>query len=616
MSSKHVDTRPKQPAKAPFSSFTPDEHLNWAVKWNTGKEHVTFPKFVIQFKFYDRTDAHRAYCSLLDSGKVKQQRLKNIRMEYEQFKKNKDDLFWSRRLNDKSTTIVVNNASVIVQEAGLKQVNSIIQRHFDRHEPNNTKADGQNRRRVTTTEISEDDMENHLFHGTEENEEGDDDEVALVNFKARTSGASLPGTASLAQNYRQGAERFHTVVLEGTGNSSNSDGDEPADTMNAPSHDQDNDSAGCSEESVTVEAAEPEHSVVEVEEPILGDTERKALLSVVEKASHRVCEWIVDGTCVACRFQEFQRACIESLVNNEIKKTEVADAMAIIGVFAPSMSTRRMGKAFSKKLLCALAKSTVELPKVAFDDSAMMKAVQLYIKGDKDNAADVLYSLPKKDPGVPAAKDLCTFESNPIRNLNSNGNAHKSSATPKPIDSISESTFVTKYIAPIIQAFVDNDITTSDFPNTESTTQKRQGLKADQPDIRAMVFEKEVCWGEVTGPVQETNAAKNQWDRYRLAHFGKAFLDEGHAMAPLIQVIYSQASYFRLSAKIRGLILLEEVGTFVIPTTTATIPSLFATIPTLLVAKADIQRISDGDLHGLKRSWGYKDLKNAKTRLM
>ncbi|KAF9899723.1 hypothetical protein BX616_002870 [Lobosporangium transversale] len=74
---------------------------------------------------------------------------------------------------------------------------------------------------------------------------------------------------------------------------------------------------------------------------------------------------------------------------------------------------------------------------------------------------------------------------------------------------------------------------------------------------------------------------------YRLARFGKAFLDERH----LIQVIYSNASYFRLSVKTRDLMLLEEIGTFVVPTTTATIPSLFATDPTLLVAKAVLSAV-------------------------
>ena len=122
-------------------------------------------------------------------------------------------------------------------------------------------------------------------------------------------------------------------------------------------------------------------------------------------------------------------------------------------------------------------------------------------------------------------------------------------------------------------------------PNTESTTQKSQGLKPDRPDIRAVAYGKEVCWGEVTGPSQETFDAKNQWDTYRLARFGKSFLDAGNNVAPLLQIVYSNASYLRLSPKTRGIFLLEEVGTFIIPTTITMIPSLFATIPTLLVAR-------------------------------
>lgn len=103
--------------------------------------------------------------------------------------------------------------------------------------------------------------------------------------------------------------------------------------------------------------------------------------------------------------------------------------------------------------------------------------------------------------------------------------------------------------------------------------------------MRAIAFEKEVCWGEVTGPAQETNEAKNMWDMYRLVRFGKAFLDAGNDTAPLFQVIYSNASYMRLTTRTRGIFLLEEIGVFVVPTTIAMIPSLFATLPTLLAAK-------------------------------
>ncbi|KAF9410503.1 hypothetical protein BGZ76_005512 [Entomortierella beljakovae] len=188
---------------------------------------------------------------------------------------------------------------------------------------------------------------------------------------------------------------------------------------------------------------------------------------------------------------------------------------------------------FSKELLCTLAKSTAKLPKVDLDNSSMMKAVWLYIKGDMDSAVNALYSLPKKD-----CKNRLMLETL-LEYLPS-----------KPDVSISESTFVTKYIALIIQVFMDSINTTSEFQNSESMTQKRQGLRADRPDIRAMAFEKEVLWGEVTSLEQATNTAKNQWDTYHLVCFGKAFLDKGHAIAPLIQVIYTNASYFRLSMKL------------------------------------------------------------------
>ncbi|KAG0026425.1 hypothetical protein BGZ83_005425, partial [Gryganskiella cystojenkinii] len=51
--------------------------------------------------------------------------------------------------------------------------------------------------------------------------------------------------------------RFSTAVLEDIDNSSNSDGDEPADAVNVHSHDQaDNDGAGWSEETATVSEEE------------------------------------------------------------------------------------------------------------------------------------------------------------------------------------------------------------------------------------------------------------------------------------------------------------------------------------------------------------------------
>jgi hypothetical protein len=44
--------------------------------------------------------------------------------------------------------------------------------------------------------------------------------------------------------------------------------------------------------------------------------------------------------------------------------------------------------------------------------------------------------------------------------------------------------------------------------------QKQQKLKPDRPDILIKVREKEVLFGEITGPSQETADLKNKWDLY------------------------------------------------------------------------------------------------------
>ncbi|KAI1302547.1 hypothetical protein EDD11_005593 [Mortierella claussenii] len=161
MSSHQVQTGPQQPIEA-LSSGTPEEHRNWTLNRKAGKEHVTFPAFVTRFKFYNRTDAHHAYNNLLNCGRMNKQRKRRIRLKYEHFEKNLDDLFWSRRLKDKSTEIVVHDVSVKVQEAGLKQVDLNIQRYLNTFGSKKPKTDGRYRDGATATEVSEDDMESMI----------------------------------------------------------------------------------------------------------------------------------------------------------------------------------------------------------------------------------------------------------------------------------------------------------------------------------------------------------------------------------------------------------------------------------------------------------------------
>ncbi|KAF9996441.1 hypothetical protein BGZ80_007243, partial [Entomortierella chlamydospora] len=106
----------------------------------------------------------------------------------------------------------------------------------------------------------------------------------------------------------------------------------------------------------------------------------------------------------------------------------------------------------------------------------------------------------------------------------------------------SEETLVANIVAPILRTFlnhVDDDIFTH-FPNTESNTQRKQGLKADKPDFKVVIGDKEASFGEVTGRTQRSNKAKNGWDIYRLVRFGKSVLDEGAPMVPLVQIIYDE----------------------------------------------------------------------------
>ncbi|KAG0346143.1 hypothetical protein BG004_002346 [Podila humilis] len=311
-------------------------------------------------------------------------------------------------------------------------------------------------------------------------------------------------------------------------------------------------------ESTNVEPTSDEPSAISNESEELLEREREDLLQNVDESDHPSCEWKIDGSCAACRFVDYRRACIHALIIHKIKKTDVADIMAIIGVFAPHMPTSRMQEFFSAEQLQAISGPGLELPDINVDDEKVMKAVRLYLKRKGDEAEIPLVGGNKK-----------------MR------------------------------------------IMLETLPNTSSTTQTQQNMKADRPDIRAMAMDQEIMWGEVTGPIQSRCSAKNLWDTYKLARYGKAFIIAGNDSAPLIQVIDDQGSYMRLYLKTRGMMILEEVGTFVIPTRKEMVPALVATLPTLELLKEHVKKLSDGrKVHQLKRSWGQRDERISKKRLL
>ncbi|KAG0282389.1 hypothetical protein BGZ96_000533 [Linnemannia gamsii] len=118
-------------------------------------------------------------------------------------------------------------------------------------------------------------------------------------------------------------------------------------------------------------------------------------------------------------------------------------------------------------------------------------------------------------------------------------------------------------------------------PNTNSNTQKEQGNKPDRPDFKVMIGEKEVSFGEVTGPTQRNDKKKNGWDPYRLSRFGTAVLNEGAPVVPLIQVVADVGTVYRHFVKARGIMVLAEVGVFSVPTATIHVGALLASLPTL-----------------------------------
>ncbi|KAF9578962.1 hypothetical protein BGW38_004983, partial [Lunasporangiospora selenospora] len=261
----------------------------------------------------------------------------------------------------------------------------------------------------------------------------------------------------------------------------------------------------------------------------VNENEKADLLANLEQACHNECEWKVNGCCVACLFQNYQKICVQALVENQIKKSEIADIMAITGIFAPFLPTERMIKSIKRSILEELI-DEVTCPEPFLDDAAVVRAVRLWISNKREEASEVLRGLDRKL----RIMFETLLEQVPM----------------KEDRSVSEETFVVNYVAPILHGVLRTDSRFSlHFPNTASEVQKHQGLKPDRPDIVVKVRGREVLYGEVTGLFQGNADWKNKWDLFRLARFGKAFLDEGNDVAPLLQIVYSNGTFLRLTVK-------------------------------------------------------------------
>ncbi|KAF9979605.1 hypothetical protein BGZ75_009456 [Mortierella antarctica] len=331
---------------------------------------------------------------------------------------------------------------------------------------------------------------------------------------------------------------------------------------------------------------------------LIDEGEREILLSQIESIGHE-CERQGDEDCLTCLFKSYQRLCAASLHQNEVQVTDIADVVSLLGVLVPFKPTERMKSIFQEKTLDDLRRSDEEWPDVGFNETLVTSAVRHCLRGQKSRVSQLLRPLEENHRRIKLLLET-RLEYLPLEE----------------VKDLSEMDFTVKHVGPVMEAFVDSKRASCRFPNKDCETQKRLNITPDRPDLSVMVGKTEVAFGEITGPAKETNTWKNNWDFYKTVRYGKAFLDTGHKMAPLFQIIYTKGTYMRLKEATRGMFVLEEVGAFTIPVTVEMITSFMTHIQTLMIAQADIENIAAGPFNQLKRPWGYKDLDKNKRLLV
>ncbi|KAF8950011.1 hypothetical protein BGZ46_004806 [Entomortierella lignicola] len=580
-------------------------HIEWALQ-EVETEHVTIRAFADKFNYTDRLTAEMAYLNIINCTEIPQARRNLLHQSFATFSANAAEAFWTKRSTVNKVGIITMKAAVDSIEAGHRQSKIIYKSHFENAEADLQEA--QNELSTYTYNLSTTfGGSNHSanktmdkFHSTTPLGSPRQAPLALADLEQHLNSTPV----SVLENPDQAA------AVSGTDNErreelhriSQRTSVVPPSTDALPSVSSDTSST---EVTSPFPAAPPpisapstsiDESADTSESEQLLDREHEELLRSVDESSHPLCDWRVDGACVACLFADYRRVCINALVARDIKKTDVGDLMAIIGVFAPTLPTKRMNEFFSQQQLKNAQRPKPELPDIEIDDANIMKAIRLYLN-DKSDEAEV--------PSMAGNKKLRIMLESLLEYL-----------PIKEDKTTSESAFTVKYVAPIIQAYMDVDGISSDFPNTNSSTQKQQNLRADRPDLRAKLSGQEILWGEITGPTQTGSKVKNLWDMYKLARFGKAFIVAGNDSAPLVQIIGSLGTYMRLYLKVRGVMILEEVGTFVVPTYKAMIPSLVATLPTLELLKIHLREMNNRAASGLKRSWGHEDVPCVKKKLI
>jgi hypothetical protein len=103
----------------------------------------------------------------------------------------------------------------------------------------------------------------------------------------------------------------------------------------------------------------------------------------MEKITH-TCPPQDEESCPTCSFKTYQQLCVKALVNHQLSITDIADVVALIGVFVPSRRTEHMSSVFSDKALQSFIDAGEITPEewdaVDFDDNLPMKALKVCSK--------------------------------------------------------------------------------------------------------------------------------------------------------------------------------------------------------------------------------------------
>ncbi|KAG0361451.1 hypothetical protein BGZ54_009097 [Gamsiella multidivaricata] len=403
-------------------------------------EHVSFQSFVRKFGFTSKEAAMSQYEQLLNSSRLSKTRRERLRATYDDFVKTHLDSFWlewDRELAnyefDASCETVVKRTATLAQQASL----AMSARGFSAVQTNST---GHNARADAAVHKGND-------SGSSSNDENNDNAVADEETATASSRSD-----SQARGEQEPLGQQSDVCQENNGASTLDD---------------------------------------DVREDLI-DEELSNLLAHIAQVQHSVCEWRSkdDDACIACLFQQYQRECVQALHNDRLHNADIADAMAIIGVFAPFLQTQRMRAVFSRKILSQLVASSA-LPDPDVDDAAVLKAIRLRINNRREDASQALGCMDRK---------LRIMFDNLLEFL------------PEVVDrSISEVTFTVNYVAPVLNCILKIDGKTDvQYPNTDCHVQKHQGSKPDRPDILVKAHGHEILYGTTSDlSVQHDDVSQN-----------------------------------------------------------------------------------------------------------